>query len=145
MPYIPGEWHLSAIAGPEARAALARVNAFNARWAGRARIASVEFAAAPPADITGLMRLAGDTTEAFFETPIDADLRARLDAISAAGGAAKVRAGGTTPAAIRAQPRWQIFYSSAHNADSPSRPRPACITPCEAATLLHMSATAQRR
>ncbi len=96
----PGEWHLSAIAGPDARAALARVNAFNARWAGRARIASVEFAPAPPADIAGLMRLAGDTTEAFFETPIDADLRARLDAISAAGGAAKVRTGGTTPAAI---------------------------------------------
>ena len=96
----PGEWRLSAIAGPDARAALARVNAFNARWAGRARIASVEFAPAPPADIAGLMRLAGDTTEAFFETPIDADLQARLDAISAAGGAAKVRTGGTTPAAI---------------------------------------------
>src|SRR5688572_5135873 len=29
-----GEWHLSAIAGSDARAALARVNAFNARWAG---------------------------------------------------------------------------------------------------------------
>jgi hypothetical protein len=96
----PGEWLLSAIAGPDARAALARVNAFNGRWAGRARIASVEFAPAAPADIAGLMRLAGDRTEAFFETPIDADLQARLDAISAAGGAAKVRTGGTTPAAI---------------------------------------------
>ena len=95
-----GEWALSVIAGPDARAALARVNAFNARWAGRASIASVEFAPAPPAEIAGLMRLTGDTTEAFFETPLDADLEARLDAISAAGGAAKVRTGGTTPAAI---------------------------------------------
>ena len=97
----PGEWHLSVIAGPDARAALARVNAFNARWAGRAsdRVGGVCAGAAgrhrrPDAS----RRLTA--TEAFFETPIDADLQARLDAISAAGGAAKVRTGGTTPAAI---------------------------------------------
>ena len=96
----PGEWQLSAIAGPDARAALAGVDAFNARWAGRANVASVEFSPAPPADIAELMRLTGGTAEAFFETPIDADLQARLDAIAAAGAAAKVRTGGTTPAAI---------------------------------------------
>ena len=38
--------------------------------------------------------------EAFFEVPLDADLHERLDAISSAGAAAKVRTGGTTPAAI---------------------------------------------
>ena len=96
----PGEWQLSAIAGPDARAALARVNAFNARWAGRARIASVEFSPVPPDDIAGLMRLTDGTAEAFFETPIDADLHARLDAIAAARAAAKVRTGGTTTTAI---------------------------------------------
>jgi hypothetical protein len=93
---------LSVIAGPDARA-LAQVDAFNARWAGRARVASIEFLPAAPADVAGLMRLTdltGSPVEAFFEVPLDADLHARLDAISSAGGAAKVRTGGTTPAAI---------------------------------------------
>jgi hypothetical protein len=87
---------LSVIAGPDARAALAHVHAFNAR---HATIASIEFAPTPPEDIAGLTRLAGDI-EPFFETPIDADLCPRLDAISAAGAAAKVRTGGTTATAI---------------------------------------------
>ena len=47
-----------------------------------------------------LTGLTGRPIEAFFEVPLDADLHARLDAISSAGGAAKVRTGGTTPAAI---------------------------------------------
>jgi hypothetical protein len=94
------EWQLSVIAGLDARAALAQVSAFNTRWAGRATVRSVEFAPAPPAEIAGLMRLAGDRTETFFETPIDADLRVRLDAICTAGAAAKVRTGGTAASAI---------------------------------------------
>ena len=95
-----GDWELSVITGPDARSALARLNAFNARWAGRATIASVEFAPTPPSEIAGLMQLVGDRTEAFFETPLDTDLGVRLDAIAAAGGAAKMRTGGTTPTAI---------------------------------------------
>jgi hypothetical protein len=94
---------ISVIAGPDARAALAQVDAFNARGAGRARVASIEFSPAPPAAIASLMRLtglAGGAIEAFFEVPHDADLRSRLDAISSVGGAAKLRTGGTTPAAI---------------------------------------------
>ena len=94
------EWQLSVIAGPDARAALAGMDAFNARWAGRATVASVEFSPAPPSDIAELMRLTAGTAEAFFETPIDDDFQARLDVIAAAGAAAKVRTGGTTPAAV---------------------------------------------
>ena len=98
----PDPFAISVIAGPDARA-LAQVEAFNARWAGRAHVASIEFSPAAPADVAGLMRLTGLTgspIEAFFEVPLDTDLHARLDAISSAGGAAKVRTGGTTPAAI---------------------------------------------
>jgi hypothetical protein len=95
-------FELSVVASPDARA-LAQVDGFNARWAGRARVASIEFSPVAPADIAGLMRLTrltASTIETFFEVPLDADLHARLDAISSAGGAAKVRTGGTTPAAI---------------------------------------------
>jgi hypothetical protein len=98
----PDPFMLSVIAGPDARAALAGIDALNARWEARASVASVEFSPMPPADIAGLMHLVDGTIEAFVETPLDADLEARLDAIAVAGAAAKVRTGGTTPAAIPA-------------------------------------------
>lgn len=109
------EWPLTVIAGPDARAALAAIAAFNARWAGRARVASVEFSPTPPASIAEFTRLAGGAVEAFVETPIDADLPARLDAAAAAGAAAKVRTGGTTPAAIPSSAALADFlYECAH-------------------------------
>ena len=99
----PDPFFISVIAGPDAPGALARIETFNAQSAGRARVASIEFSPAPPAEIGSLMRLtglAGTAIEAFFETPLDADLPARLDAISRVGAAAKIRTGGTTSAAI---------------------------------------------
>jgi hypothetical protein len=94
------EWKLSVIAGSDARAAIDQVHAFNARWAGRATVASVEFPATPPAEIATLVRLADNQIELFFETPSDTELPVRLDAIAAARAAAKVRTGGTTASAI---------------------------------------------
>ena len=94
---------VSVIAGSDADAALAHAAAFNAGSGGRARIASIEFSPAAPSGIASLVRrtaLAGAGIEAFFETPVDGDLGARLDAIARAGAAAKLRTGGVTPAAI---------------------------------------------
>ena len=97
----PTEWPLTVIAGPDPQAALARAKAFNSRCAGHATVASVEFSAMPPEDIGAVARLAGEQIDVFFETPIDADLPTRLDAIRAAArAAAKVRTGGTTSSAI---------------------------------------------
>lgn len=93
---------ISVIAGPDARA-LGHIDAFNRRPAGKARVASIEFSPMPATEIaplTHLTSLAGTGIEAFFETPIDDELEARLDAIASAGAAAKLRTGGTTPAAI---------------------------------------------
>lgn len=97
---VSGEYQLSVIVGADAPAQLARIAAFNDRRSGRVRIASVEFSPTPAAEISGLMRHVDRTVEAFFEAPLDSDLPARLDAIAAAGAAAKVRTGGTSPAAI---------------------------------------------
>jgi hypothetical protein len=95
-----GGYQLSVIAGADAPSQLARVAAFNDRRSDSVHIASIEFAPTPAAQISSLMRHIDSTVEAFFETPLDSDLRARLDAIAAAGAAAKVRTGGTSPAAI---------------------------------------------
>jgi hypothetical protein len=95
-----GEYLLSVIVGADAPAQLARIKAFNDRRSDDVRIASVEFSPTPAAEISGLKRHVDRTVEAFFETPLDSDLHARLDAIAAAGAAAKVRTGGTSPAAI---------------------------------------------
>jgi hypothetical protein len=97
---VIGEYQLSVIVGADAPVQLARIGAFNDCRSDRVRIASVEFSPTPAAKISGLMRDVDSTVEAFFEAPLDSDLQARLDAIAAAGAAAKVRTGGTSSAAI---------------------------------------------
>ena len=99
LPSAREVYPVSVILGAEA-SALARVRAFNERQAGRARVASVEFAPAPPAEIAALLHQVDSSVEAFFETPLDSHLQTRLDAIAAAGAAAKVRTGGTTASAV---------------------------------------------
>jgi hypothetical protein len=94
------EYQLSVIVGVDAPAQLTRIATFNDRRSDRVRIASVEFSPTPATEISGLMRHVDSTIEAFFEAPLGCDLPARLDAIAAAGAAAKVRTGGTSPAAI---------------------------------------------
>ena len=94
------EYQLSVILGGDGAAQLAHVRAFNERHAGRARIASVEFSPAPAPEIAALMRDVESNLDAFFETPLGPDLQTRLDAIAAAGAAAKVRTGGTVASAI---------------------------------------------
>jgi hypothetical protein len=91
---------ISVVLGADVMSQLARVDAFNERQAGRARIVSLEF---PPAPATDIPRLAGRVErplEAFFEAPIADDLETRLDAMSKAGVYAKVRTGGVVATAI---------------------------------------------
>ncbi|RPI50539.1 MAG: hypothetical protein EHM55_21145 [Acidobacteria bacterium] len=106
------EYELSVIMSADARAQLARVGAFNQRWRGGARIVSVEFPPAEPADIPGLVNPVDNSLETFVEVPIDDHLDERLDAISRAGAAAKVRTGGTVPAAIPTPPALARFLHS---------------------------------
>lgn len=79
---------------------LERVNMFNQRCGGRARIASVEFSPADVADVPLLASGVMESLEAFFEVPLDASLERCLDVIARAGAAAKVRTGGTIASAI---------------------------------------------
>lgn len=100
LPITADEYQVSVVLGADAPEQLARVKAFNERHTGRVRVASVEFAPAPPAEIAELMRDVDGTLEAFVETPLDSHLHRRLDAVAATGAAAKVRTGGTIASAI---------------------------------------------
>ena len=141
-----GTWQLSVVAGPDAQGALGLVETFNARWAGRFKVAAVEFAPMPPADIAGLACLAGGTIDAFFETPLDADLDARLHAISAAGAAAKVRTGGTTPSAIPSATALADFLYASAQRELPFKATAGlhhAVRSCYALTYERNSATAE--
>ena len=95
-----GPWQLSVILKGDVSPETRRIESFNERWDGRAAIVSVECPPAAPADISRAKSEARDGLEMFFETPLDGDLQARLDAIATSGGAAKVRTGGVTPGAF---------------------------------------------
>jgi hypothetical protein len=96
------EHELSVILGGDALLQLARVEAFNQRCVGRARIRSVEFPPVATQDIAPLASRIESPLEAFFEAPIGDDLEMRLDAMSKAGVNAKVRTGGVVATAIPA-------------------------------------------
>ena len=96
------EHTLSVILGSDALLQLARVESFNQRRVGRARIRSVELPPVATQDIAPLASRIERPLEAFFEAPIDDDLEMRLDVLSKAGVNAKVRTGGIVATAIPA-------------------------------------------
>jgi hypothetical protein len=83
---------LSVVVNETAAAALHRV------WSGtsRAAVSAVEFRPVPPAHIAELAAAVPEPIQAFFEVPLDGDMRRRLDAIASCGAAAKIRTGGLT-------------------------------------------------
>ena len=89
-------WDLSVILGADPADQLDKALLFNQRTTTGARVASVEFPALRPGEVRDLKGRVPETIDAFFETPFDADLLHRLDAIAAIGSLAKVRTGGVT-------------------------------------------------
>jgi len=97
------------------------------------RTTSIEVPPVPPAEITSVAtKLPGDV-EAFFETPADELLDARLDAIGVCGALAKLRAGGVSADAFPA-PR-QVYRFLRGCAD-----RRIC---CKATAGLHHAITGE--
>jgi hypothetical protein len=87
---------LSVVLGAQAATQLPQALQFIGRQDTTYRIASLEFPPLSPSEIGDVGADLPDTIEAFFEVPIDAELDARLDAITAIGAFAKVRTGGIT-------------------------------------------------
>ncbi len=103
LPQPSGNEHeISAILSGDPLPQLERVAAFNQQGVGRTRVVSVEFPPATPTDIARLAERPDPSLLRFFETPLDADLESRLDAVAKARAAAKVRTGGTVATAIPA-------------------------------------------
>ncbi len=89
-------WRLSALAQSADRDTIA---AFNARYAGRIVIETVEAKAATPDEVMALAPLAREAT-VFVEIPVHHDPCALLAAIHAHGLRAKIRTGGVTAGAF---------------------------------------------
>jgi hypothetical protein len=91
---------ISVTLGAQPEKQLDEVLAFNQRMNTRAQVVSVEFPTLGSSDIPNLDGRLPDTLDAFFETPIDADLESRIAAIATIGASAKIRTGGVTPGAV---------------------------------------------
>ncbi|HVS61909.1 MAG TPA: hypothetical protein VMT85_00270 [Thermoanaerobaculia bacterium] len=87
-------WPVSVLLGAADEDAVARLGAARERWRGRLTLGALEVAPLPPADIVGTARRLPSDVQVFFESPIDSELDARLDAMATAGACAKVRTGG---------------------------------------------------
>jgi hypothetical protein len=97
-----GEWRLSALAGPEFEADVARCVAFNAANAGRASVDTLETKLASPAAIACAAGATAGGFTLFVEVPIDRDPILLIQAIADARMNAKVRMGGVTAEAFPA-------------------------------------------
>ena len=89
-----GAWPLSVILSPDPGADLERIEAFERRNEGTARVASLEAPPLAPARIREAASVMPAGPERFFEVPLAAGLEERIEAVAAAGAAAKVRTGG---------------------------------------------------
>ena len=92
------EWPLSVVLGPQ-RGSLDEVTAFlrdsiDHKDVRVGRVASVEFAPLRAEEIRAMKGQLPEDIEVFFETPLDADLDKRIDAIADAKAMAKIRTGG---------------------------------------------------
>jgi hypothetical protein len=92
-------WNVSALAGNDFDADRRIIDAFDASHSGRAIVDTVEVKAASTADIERAASAFGGFAT-YFEIPAATDPRESIDAISDAGGHAKIRTGGVTPEAF---------------------------------------------
>ncbi len=123
---------------------LARVDTFNQRWGGRARLCRSS-SLQPQQKIFSVSQGRWTRARDLLRSATGCRLEGRLDAIATAGGAAKVRTGGIMPAAIPRPSSLAQFLHGAPSAVLRSRRRRACIMrlrSCYSLTYERDSATA---
>ena len=89
-------WPVSVLARRADQDDVAELAEARRRWRGRLTLGALEVAPVDAADVVPIARRLPSDVQVFFESPIDAQLEARLDAMAAAGACAKVRLGGVT-------------------------------------------------
>ncbi len=102
-------WLLAAIGGADIDDDLRRLRAFNERFAGILAVDVIESKAATPADVARAADAVGGACVLYVEIPVAEDPSRLLDAIAAAGVAAKIRTGGVTGAAFPGAPEVARF------------------------------------
>jgi hypothetical protein len=93
-------WHVSALIGTDASGDAALVRPFNAAYAGRAAVDSVELKAATPAEAEASLGGLPAGLTAYVEIAPDDTLAPMLAALKRRGARAKIRTGGVVPTAI---------------------------------------------
>jgi hypothetical protein len=116
-------WQLSALPGPEWRADLESIVAFNEAHhdedQGLAEVSAVELKPAAPSEIPAMAAVYPSAWERYFEVPLSPDLPSWLAAIAEAGGCAKVRSGGVTDDAFPSVEDLARFLVGCHEAGVP--------------------------
>jgi hypothetical protein len=93
-------WGISALVGADPAGDFQVIRTFNARYAGRLAVESVELRAATAEAIDFALARRRDVLEHYVEIAVDEDPRPLLQAIERHGARAKVRTGGVTPDAF---------------------------------------------
>ena len=100
---LGARWPLTALLGPEVRADLGRVEAFNERYLhGGPDVLSLEARAGNPGEIASLRALVPSRYELYLELPLAGSLAPLMEALAASRARAKMRTGGTQVAEIPA-------------------------------------------
>lgn len=94
-----GSWPLSVLGGGEPAEDRRRIDDFNERFAGRARIEAIELKA-PEAEAVERLAPSFQGLEGYFELPSELDPRPFVPALRRVGGRGKIRTGGVTPELI---------------------------------------------
>lgn len=113
-------WPLSALLGTDARAEVAAVEAFNARYVhGGPEVQAVEARTSSPEEIRTVRGLVPPRFELYLEVSPAGDLDTLLQAVRHAGARAKIRTGGVRPPDIPAPDAVLAFLAGAASARLP--------------------------
>jgi hypothetical protein len=139
-------WPLSVLAAPPLDQAFDAIARFNARHAASgARVDTVELSPDVPVDAWRRAPVPGSVPlRVFAECLADANLGARLPPIRAAGGAAKIRTGGTTAEAIPTAPALARFIDACARLRLPFKATAGLHHPVRAQHALTYAADAPR-
>lgn len=111
--FAAGPWRLTALAGPDLAADVARVQACHAAHGESVvRVTALETAARATAEVERARAAVPATLPLIVELPLDGDLPALAAAVRAAGAAAKVRTGGVTPGDVPAPAALLAFLTA---------------------------------
>jgi hypothetical protein len=100
LPTAVQGWRMSALAGTDLAADLAKIERFNSTRGPRALVDALELKGSDPASAATALALTGRSLERYVELPVQADLPPLLGTLAQQRAKAKIRTGGVTAGAF---------------------------------------------